>query len=241
LNAVMREHDQLRSRLRPWSEYAPARQTAEAMTGYFNGDPLPDEVAPQPHTGVPLALVGGPLCASQWGLFETIEAVGGCVVLNATEPGERCLLPPMPADVPAHCGTAATKRPGTRTKDVHEDDGIRCGWQRFPVAGIDSEVAATPADGDGLDVLCDHYFDHVVDVFQRPNSPLYNWLGPRLEARHVRGLILWVHVGCDLWRAEAASLREAFHLPVLVLDSTDLRGGGLRDLNRLAAFVEALR
>jgi hypothetical protein len=57
----------------------------------------------------------------------------------------------------------------------------------------------------------------------------------------VRGLIVWVHVGCDLWRAEAASLREAFRLPVLVLDSTDLRGSGLRDVNRLAAFLEALR
>lgn len=39
--------------------------------------------------GVPVALVGGPLLPSQWSLFDAVEAAGGRVVLNATEPGER--------------------------------------------------------------------------------------------------------------------------------------------------------
>jgi hypothetical protein len=86
-----------------------------------------------------------------------------------------------------------------------------------------------------------HYFDHCVDVFQRPNTRLYAWLEARLAERGVGGIVLWVHVGCDLWRAEAASLREAFGLPVLVLESQEAGAGGLRDANRLAAFFEALR
>jgi hypothetical protein len=62
-----------------------------------------------------------------------------------------------------------------------------------------------------------------------------------LAERRVRGIVLWVHVGCDLWRAEATSLREAFGLPVLVLDAHEVRAGGLRDTNRLAAFIESLQ
>jgi hypothetical protein len=72
----------------------------------------------------------------------------------------------------------------------------------------------------------------------RPHAPQV--IG-ELAERRVRGIVLWVHVGCDLWRAEAASLRETFGLPLLVLDSLDARAGGLRDLNRLAAFIESLQ
>jgi len=145
--------------------------------------------------GVPLALLGGPLLPAQWALFDAIESSGGRVVLNATEPAERCLLPPM----------------ATST-------------------GCQSPLTA----------LADHYVDHAVDVFHRPNSRLYAWLRLRLAERAARGIILWVQVGCDLWRAEAASLRAAFGLPLLVLESQDVRAGGLRDANRLAAFVESL-
>jgi len=116
-------------------------------------------------------------------------------VLNATEPGERCLLAP----------------------------------------------SATPSDESTPDALADRYFDGIVDVFSRPNSRLYSWLGARLELRRVRGIVLWVHVGCDLWRAEMESLREAFGLPLLMLEARDEWGGGVRELNRLAAFIETLR
>lgn len=153
---------------------------------------------------VPLALVGGPLLPAQWALFDAIESVGGSVVLNATEPGERTLLPPLPLTPRCAAGTA-TRR---------------------------SELLAS---------LANHYFDHAVDVFHRPNTRLYDWLRPRLSERGVRGIVLWVHAGCDLWRAEAASLREAFALPVLVLEAHEVHAGGLRDTNRLAAFIESLQ
>ena len=58
---------------------------------------------------------------------------------------------------------------------------------------------------------------------------------------HLDGIVLWAHVGCDLWRAEAPSLREAFGLPVMLLDSHDVPAGGVREINRLTAFIESLQ
>ena len=48
-------------------------------------------------------------------------------------------------------------------------------------------------------------------------------------------------MGCDLWRAEAESLREAFSLPLLVLESHDMRSIAPREAHRLQAFIESLR
>jgi len=83
--------------------------------------------------------------------------------------------------------------------------------------------------------------DNIVDVFQRPNTPLYSWLKPRLASRQARGIVLWHFTACDLWRAEAETLRETFHLPVLPLQAGQEPGAAPRDLNRLQAFVETLR
>lgn len=191
----------LRQELQQRLEHGAARQMTEAMAALFSGVPLPRQIVNADQQGIPLAIVGGPLCALQWDVFDLIESMGGRVVLNAVEPGERCLLPPLPP---------AARAPGQSIERM-------------------------------LSILSDHYFDHVIDVFQRPNSRLYGWLQNRLAMRSVRGIVLWVHVGCDLWRAEAASLREAFELPVLVLDVPDLGGCCLRDRTRIGAFVESLR
>lgn len=85
------------------------------------------------------------------------------------------------------------------------------------------------------------YVHHCVDMFQRPNTRLYDWLKDRLAARAVRGIVLWHYVGCDLWRAEAQSLREAFGLPLLLLDAGDSTPASARDYGRVEAFVESLR
>ena len=200
LAAVIREWDKRRARLHEFILRASARAGAAALARFFESGSTPPPNPPPPPSpppqGVPLALVGGPLLPSQWPLFDAIESARGQVVLNATEPGERCLLPLLPNLAPGQ---------------------------------------------NPLPLLADHYFDHCVDVFPRPNSRLYAWLGHRLAERRVRGVVLWVHVGCDLWRAEATSLREAFRLPVLVLEAQDAGGGSLRELNRLAAFVESLQ
>jgi benzoyl-CoA reductase/2-hydroxyglutaryl-CoA dehydratase subunit BcrC/BadD/HgdB len=46
---------------------------------------------PLPSTGMPLALVGGPLTENDYHLFDRIEQLGGRVVLDGTEGGERTL------------------------------------------------------------------------------------------------------------------------------------------------------
>ncbi len=196
LESVLLDWDRRRQRLREVLPHATARLAAERLMAFFDDGSVPATVSATPSHGAPLALVGGPILRSQLDLFDAVESVGGRVALNATEPGERCLLPPLPPH----------------------------------------SASQTP-----LAVLADHYFDHGVDVFHRPNSRLYAWLESRLAQRRVRGIVLWVHVGCDLWRAEAASLREAFGLPVLILDPHEARGMGPRDLTRLGAFVETLR
>jgi len=56
----------------------------------------------------------------------------------------------------------------------------------------------------------------------------------------VRGIILWHFTGCDLWRAEAQTLRETFSLPVLLLEAGTESGAAPRELNRLQAFMETL-
>jgi hypothetical protein len=148
-----------------------------------------------PGNQVPLALVGGPVSATDRNLFDTIEAAGGRVVLDASENGERGLCP-----------------------------------QFDPNAG-----------GNPFDVLVAGYFENIVDVFQRPNARLYSWLKPRLLSRRVRGIVLWHFTGCDLWRAEAQTLRETFGLPVLLLEAGEAAGAGPRDANRLQAFAETLK
>jgi hypothetical protein len=92
-----------------------------------------------------------------------------------------------------------------------------------------------------MDALVHGYGDNLVDVFQRPNTRLYAWLKPRLASRRVRGLVLWHYTGCDLWRAEAQTLRETFGLPVLLLEAGEGPGVAPRKRTRLQAFMEALR
>ncbi|HTY86844.1 MAG TPA: 2-hydroxyacyl-CoA dehydratase family protein [Candidatus Acidoferrum sp.] len=175
-----------------------ARQFAEAIARFHeNGScAAPDPVLPPAAGAIPLALVGGPLTVAQGDVLDLIEAAGARVVLNATETGERSLLPVLaPGDFRDH-----------------------------PFAA-----------------LARHCFENIADVFQRPNTRLYSWLKDRLAARRARGIVLWVHTGCDLWRAEAQSLRETFQLPVLVLEADEMSGGSRREADRIQAFVETRR
>jgi benzoyl-CoA reductase/2-hydroxyglutaryl-CoA dehydratase subunit BcrC/BadD/HgdB len=103
-----------------------------------------------------------------------------------------------------------------------------------------AEVAAASLP-DLLRLLTRSCLDGCIDVFQRPNTRLYDWLKERLSARKARGIVLWHFVGCDLWRAEAQPLREAFGLPVLLLDANEAAGDASRQTGRIQAFLESLR
>jgi benzoyl-CoA reductase/2-hydroxyglutaryl-CoA dehydratase subunit BcrC/BadD/HgdB len=92
-----------------------------------------------------------------------------------------------------------------------------------------------------LEELARLCLDKCADVFQRPNTRLYDWLRARLAPRHVRGILLWHYVGCDLWRTEAQPLREAFGFPVLLLEATEAASEALRQSGRIEAFMESLR
>jgi hypothetical protein len=193
LRREMLRADDIRQRLRTVAPLAEAQSFAAAAAGFFDRGIFSEPCAAPLGNLIPLALVGGPLRTADWNLFEAIEAAGGRIALNATEPGERCLCPAF-------------------------------------------QHQANP-----FEALVTGYFESMVDVFQRPNTWLYNWLKPRLASRRVRGIVLWHFTACDLWRAEAQSLREAFGLPVLPLEAGGADGLSLRDLTRLQAFVEALQ
>jgi benzoyl-CoA reductase/2-hydroxyglutaryl-CoA dehydratase subunit BcrC/BadD/HgdB len=102
---------------------------------------------------------------------------------------------------------------------------------------FDDGVSAPPP----FDALVRGWCKNMVDVFQRPNTRLYSWLKPRLADRRARGIVLWHFTNCDLWRAEAPTLRETFGLPVLPLETGGEAGAEPRERNRLQAFVESLR
>ena len=80
-----------------------------------------------------------------------------------------------------------------------------------------------------------------VDEPLLPDDDPCLWASERLVRRKVRGIILWQFVGCDLWRAEASPLRDAFGLPVLPLDANEAAGDAPRQTGRIQAFLEALR
>jgi benzoyl-CoA reductase/2-hydroxyglutaryl-CoA dehydratase subunit BcrC/BadD/HgdB len=118
--------------------------------------------------------------------------------------------------------------------------GERSLWRSTP-AGIGSEPGSpAPSAQSSLDELARAYCTHCTDVFQRPNTRLYDWLEHRVTERGVRGILLWHYVGCDLWRAEAASLREALELPVLGLDADETGSDFPRTIGRIEAFIESL-
>jgi benzoyl-CoA reductase/2-hydroxyglutaryl-CoA dehydratase subunit BcrC/BadD/HgdB len=188
-----------RRQLRAAAPEAAARSFAESVGRFQNEGGFSAPSAGEPGNRVPLALVGGPLSAADWNLFEAIEAAGAVITLNAAETGERSLCPEL--------------------------DGTKAG-----------DAGADPAEA-----LADGYFENITDVYQRPNRKLYAWLQPRLASRRARGIVLWHFTRCDLWRAEAQSLREAFGLPVLPLEAGEAAGLSPRDRNGLQAFVEMLK
>lgn len=84
--------------------------------------------------------------------------------------------------------------------------------------------------------LADGCFDAIQDVFQRPNSKLYQSLGAALRQTSVKGLIIRRYLWCDLWHAEVHRLKQWAPVPVLDLEITDKPA---EDKHRLATRIEA--
>jgi hypothetical protein len=255
---IMAQYSRARRRLLAAAPWCPARAYAEAVArfhldGSVHLPPEPAATANEssgavsatarlPNPGlipdsVPLALVGGPLPQSQMPLLDAIEKAGGRVVLNATEAGERSLWPASPLN-PAQPAAGAPADPGGKERSVHAAEAsVDQSGQDSPVTVSVPESCSVNAAL--LPLLARGCLANCVDVFQRPNTRLYDWLRERLTARKVRGIVLWHYVGCDLWRAEAQPMRAAFGLPVLLLDADE--AAPRRNTGRLEAFLESLR
>lgn len=245
LAQVVERRSQARKHLLELAPRCPARPYAEAVARFHwdgsIGVPAPPPPPPAPGS-IPVAVVGGPLTASQRGLLDLIEAAGARVVLNATETGERSLLPPFALNdsLPESERRAPARQEGTDSLAVQRAERVLGAPDARFMAPLHASTSVATAD-DPLGFLARNYLENIVDVFQRPNTRLYSWLGERLTARGARGIVLWVHTGCDLWRAEAQTLREIFRLPVLLLEADEASGGSAREAGRIQAFVETLQ
>jgi benzoyl-CoA reductase/2-hydroxyglutaryl-CoA dehydratase subunit BcrC/BadD/HgdB len=203
----------------------PARQFSEAVARFYSGRSI--NLGSQ--AGRALRCATGP--------------VGTELAGAASRSGVRA-LPGIPLAVvggPLAAGQGnvldAIERAGGRVVLNATEAGERSLGQRFV---SDEDLRSARTRSDLLHVLTRVFLDNCVDVFQRPNTRLYGWLKERLGARKVRGIVLWHYVGCDLWRAEAQPLREAFGLPVLLLDTNESAGDASRQVGRIQAFLESL-
>ena len=242
---IIRQYDQGRRRLREAAPWCPARAYAEAVARFhLDGSvQLPRENVDHRATGmnsIPLALVGGPLPRSQMPLLDAIEKAGGHVVLNATEAGERSLWPASPLiQETIKLWSGLPDRGGDSLSPQIQADGAGDKLSPPRKAALEADVPLVRLQENAFDLLARGYLANCVDVFQRPNTRLYDWLRERVTARQVRGIVLWHYVGCDLWRAEAQPMRETFGLPVLLLDADEAAPN--RNTGRLEAFLESLR
>lgn len=93
LTGTMRDFDAARCRLRGMRGEMLARCFAERAAAFYKEGILPENLTEEGEgkapNGVPLAMVGGPLLASQLDLYDVIEKAGGRLALDATGDGER--------------------------------------------------------------------------------------------------------------------------------------------------------
>jgi hypothetical protein len=115
-------------------------------------------------------------------------------------------------------------------------DATEGGERTMPRRFDPARIAADP-----LAELADAYFDGIADVFRRPNTGFYEWLGCQLSARSVRGIIFRRFAWCDLWHAELQRVRQWTRLPVLDIDAgPDDTAAARRTEGRIEAFLEML-
>jgi benzoyl-CoA reductase/2-hydroxyglutaryl-CoA dehydratase subunit BcrC/BadD/HgdB len=96
---TMLDYDSSRQSIFKSRDHLPANQYAEiiASFGYHGPENIPQiKLSTKPsHTGVSLAIVGGPLMKQNFDILEMVENSGGRIVLNATETGERGMCTPF--------------------------------------------------------------------------------------------------------------------------------------------------
>jgi len=103
LGRVLRDFDGARRELLSLRGRVGARRFAEALVRFHRAGvpeleslPPPDSGARSSRGAVPLALIGGPLLEGGLGIYDFLEGLGGDIVLDGTETGERMM--PLPLD-----------------------------------------------------------------------------------------------------------------------------------------------
>ena len=107
-------------------------------------------------------------------LLDAIEKAGGRVVLNATEAGERSLWSESPLD-------QAQPAVGTPAQSGGAERSVYAAEAFLDQAGQDSPVTVSvpefcSVNAALLPLLARGCLANCVDVFQRPNTRLYDWL-----------------------------------------------------------------
>ena len=97
LAKIMLEYDTARTSILSARGHLSARQYAEAIAAFGRDGPgvmLNNVTGREPLiSGVPLAIIGGPLMRQDFDILEMVEQFGGRIVLDATESGERGMCP----------------------------------------------------------------------------------------------------------------------------------------------------
>ena len=92
LTGIMTGYDKTRTSLLNAREHLTSRQFSEAIAAFNRGDKKTISTDPANgkvlFTGIPLAIVGGPLFRGDLDLFDTIERSGGQIMLDASVTGE---------------------------------------------------------------------------------------------------------------------------------------------------------
>jgi benzoyl-CoA reductase/2-hydroxyglutaryl-CoA dehydratase subunit BcrC/BadD/HgdB len=96
---IMRDYDDARQSVRSMQPYLAARRYAEAIAALDRDGPneaISNATPAKPAIDViPLAIIGGPLIRPDLDLFDMVEQLGGRIVLDATETGERGMCLPF--------------------------------------------------------------------------------------------------------------------------------------------------
>jgi benzoyl-CoA reductase/2-hydroxyglutaryl-CoA dehydratase subunit BcrC/BadD/HgdB len=145
-------------------------------------------------SNLPLALIGGPLLKDHFCLHRMINSLGGFIMLDAMETGER---------------------------------------------GQPRKYNRRQMLDDPFEEMCSAYFA-IPDAFQRPNTPLYQYLARQIPSRGIRGVIFVHYVWCDIWHGEAQRMKEWLDVPTLILEAGE-EDELVRWSNRLQAFFEVLK
>ncbi|MEN6371711.1 MAG: 2-hydroxyacyl-CoA dehydratase family protein [Armatimonadota bacterium] len=97
LKQMMFEYDNKRAVLRDLQGSLSPREWALRLADFNRTGDFDQAVPAMRHvpSGIPVALVGGPVPANQYSLYDFIEKAGGYVALDATETGERTLPAPF--------------------------------------------------------------------------------------------------------------------------------------------------